>query len=325
MKAVVITTPGDADVLQIQDVDDPQLNDDEVLIKVSAAGLNRSDISQRLGQYPPPKGARPYPGVECSGVIEAVGKDVQKWEVGDEVCALLGGGGYAEKVAVHSGHVLPIPKGISLQEAAALPEVACTVWSTVFMTSHLSLGENFLVHGGSSGIGTFAIQIAKYCGARVFVTAGSKEKLARCKELGADVAINYKTEDFVERVKEETGGKGVDVILDNMGGPYLQRNLDALGLDGRLFVIGFQGGFITEINLSTIFGKRLTIQAAGLRTRSVENKEQIIADVQKHIWPAFEEGKVKPIIHTTLPLSQAAEAHRIMESNTHTGKILLIV
>jgi len=262
---VVITTPGDADVLQIQDVDDPQLNDDEVLIKVSAAGLNRSDISQRLGQYPPPKGAQPYPGVECSGVIEAVGKDVQKWEVGDEV------------------------------------------------------------HGGSSGIGTFAIQIAKYCGARVFVTAGSKEKLARCKELGADVAINYKTEDFVERVKEETGGKGVDVILDNMGGPYLQRNLDALGLDGRLFVIGFQGGFITEINLSTIFGKRLTIQAAGLRTRSVENKEQIIADVQKHIWPAFEEGKVKPIIHTTLPLSQAAEAHRIMESNTHTGKILLIV
>lgn len=325
MKAVVITTPGDADVLQIQDVDDPQVNDDEVLIKISGTALNRADTLQRRGTYPPPKGAPPYLGLECSGIIEAVGKNVQTWKVGDEVCALLGGGGYAEKVAVPSGHVLPVPKGIPLQEAAAIPEVACTVWSTVFMTSHLSKGENFLVHGGSSGIGTFAIQIAKYYGARVFVTAGSEEKLARCKEIGADVAINYKTEDFVTRVKEETGGKGVDVILDNMGGSYLKRNLDALCLDGRLFLIGFQGGTVTEINLSTIFAKRLTIQAAGLRVRSKENKEQIISDVLKHVWPAFEEGKVKPIIHTSLPLSQAAQAHRLMESSTHIGKILLTV
>lgn len=325
MKAVVITTPGDADVLQLQDVDDPQVNDDEVLIKISATALNRADTLQRQGKYPPPKGAPPYLGLECSGIIEAVGKNVQNWKVGDEVCALLGGGGYAEKVAVPSGHVLPVPKGISLQEAAALPEVACTVWSTVFMTSHLSSGESILVHGGSSGIGTFTIQIAKYYGARVFVTAGSEEKLASCKELGADVAINYKTEDFVARVKEETGGKGVDVILDNMGGSYLQRNLDALGLDGRLFLIGFQGGSVAQINLATIFGKRLTIQGAGLRSRSSENKEQIISDVHKNVWPAFEGGKVKPIIYKSLPLSQAAEAHRIMESSTHIGKILLVV
>ncbi|GLJ33405.1 hypothetical protein SUGI_0672350 [Cryptomeria japonica] len=325
MKAVVITTPGGPDVLQVQEVDDPQHNDDEVLIKICATALNRADTLQRQGRYPPPKGAPPYPGLECSGVIEAVGKNVDKWKAGDEVCALLGGGGYAEKVAVHSGHVLPVPKGVSLQEAAALPEVSCTVWSTVFMTSHLSSGESFLVHGGSSGIGTFAIQIAKHIGAKVFVTAGNEEKLKCCKELGADVAINYKTEDFVSRVKEETGGKGVDVILDNMGGPYLQRNLDALGLDGRLFIIGFQGGSVTEINLSSIFARRLTIQAAGLRTRAVENKAHIIADVQKHVWPAIEEGKVKPVIHVSLPLSQVAEGHRIMESSTHIGKILLTI
>uniref|UniRef100_A0A0D6QSJ4 Enoyl reductase (ER) domain-containing protein n=1 Tax=Araucaria cunninghamii TaxID=56994 RepID=A0A0D6QSJ4_ARACU len=323
MKAVVITIPGGPDVLEVQEVDNPQLKDEEVLIKISATALNRADTLQRQGKYPPPQGAPPYPGLECSGVIEAVGKNVHRWKVGDEVCALLGGGGYAEKVAVHSEHVLPVPKGVSLQEAAAIPEVACTVWSTVFMTSHLSSGEIFLVHGGSSGIGTFAIQIAKYFGAKVFVTAGNEEKLKRCMELGADVAINYKTEDFVARVKEETGGKGVDVILDNMGGSYLQRNLDALGLDGRLFIIGFQGGAVAEMNLSSVFARRLTIQAAGLRTRTVKNKAQIIADVQKHVWPAFEEGKVKPVIHISLPLLQVAEAHRIMESSTHIGKILL--
>jgi len=325
MKAVVITTPGDADVLQIQDVDDPQLNDDEVLIKISATALNMADTVQRRGLYPPPKGAPPYPGLECSGVIEAVGKDVQSWKVGDEVCALLAGGGYAEKVAVPSGHVLPVPKGISLQEAAALPEAVCTVWSTVFMTSHLSSGESILVHGGSSGIGTIAIQIAKYYGARVFVTAGNEEKLKCCKELGADVTINYKTEDFVARIKDETRGNGVDVILDIMGGSYLQRNLNALGLDGRLFIIGAQGGIVTDINLSIMFAKRLTIQAASLRFRSVKEKEQIISEVHKHVWPAFEEEKVKPVIHKLLPLSQATEAHRIMESSTHIGKILLIV
>eukprot|EP00252_Welwitschia_mirabilis_P013385 TRINITY_DN29479_c0_g1_i1.p1 TRINITY_DN29479_c0_g1~~TRINITY_DN29479_c0_g1_i1.p1 ORF type:complete len:327 (-),score=75.51 TRINITY_DN29479_c0_g1_i1:339-1319(-) len=325
MKAVVITRAGDPDVLQWQDVQDVRaIEDDEVLISVSATALNRADTLQRQGRYPPPPGASPYPGLECSGIVEAVGRNVKKWKPGDEVCALLSGGGYAEKVVVSSGLVLPVPRGITVREAAAFPEVACTVWSTVFMTSHLSSGEKFMVHGGSSGIGTFAIQIAKYYGAKVFVTAGTEEKLRHCKELGADVTINYKTEDFVERVKNETAGKGVDVILDNMGGSYLERNLEALSVDGRLFIIGFQGGSVTQINLSSIFAKRLTVQAAGLRARTLESKAKIVEEVHKHIWPAIQQGKVKPIIHSVLPMSEAAEAHRIMQSSSHIGKILLV-
>ncbi|KAJ6935384.1 quinone oxidoreductase PIG3 [Populus alba x Populus x berolinensis] len=218
MKAVVITTPGGPEVLQLQEVEDPQINEDEVLVKVEATALNRADTIQRQGRYPPPKGASPYPGLECSGTIEAVGKNVSRWKIGDQVCALLSGGGYAEKVAVPAGQVLPVPQGVSLKDAASLPEVACTVWSTVFMMSRLSAGETFLVHGGSSGIGTFAIQIAKHQGVKVFVTAGSEEKLAVCKDLGADVCINYKTEDFVARVKEETGGKGMFCIIVNVIG-----------------------------------------------------------------------------------------------------------
>ncbi|CAN6457708.1 unnamed protein product [Victoria cruziana] len=209
MRAVVITKPGGPEVLEVQEVEDPKFGDDEVLIRVVATALNRADTLQRMGRYPPPKGGSPYPGLECSGIVEAVGKNVARWVVGDQVCALLSGGGYAEKVAVPAVQVLAVPKGVSLRDAASLPEVACTVWSTVFMMSHLSPGENFLVHGGSSGIGTFAIQIAKHIGARVFITAGNEEKLRFCKELGADVCINYKTEDFVERVKEETKGKGL--------------------------------------------------------------------------------------------------------------------
>ncbi|KDO75777.1 hypothetical protein CISIN_1g019790mg [Citrus sinensis] len=260
MKAIVITQPGSPEVLQLQEVEDPQIKDDEVLIKVEATALNRADTLQRKGSYPPPKGASPYPGLECSGTILSVGKNVSRWKVGDQVCALLGGGGYAEKVAVPAGQVLPVPSGVSLKDAAAFPEVACTVWSTVFMTSHLSPGESFLVHGGSSGIGTFAIQMGKCQGVRVFVTAGSEEKLAVCKDLGADVCINYKTEDFVARVKEETGGKGVDVILDCMGASYFQRNLGSLNIDGRLFIIGTQGGAKTELNITSLFAKRLTVQ-----------------------------------------------------------------
>ncbi|XP_017978741.1 PREDICTED: quinone oxidoreductase PIG3 [Theobroma cacao] len=324
MKAIVITTPGGPEVLQLQQVDDPEIKDDEVLIKVEASALNRADTLQRKGAYPPPKGASPYPGLECSGAVLSVGKNVTRWKVGDQVCALLSGGGYAEKVAVPAGQVLPIPPGVSLKDAAGLPEVACTVWSTVFMMSRLSAGETFLVHGGSSGIGTFAIQIAKTKGATVFVTAGSEDKLAFCKNLGADVCINYKTEDFVTRVKEETGGKGVDVILDCIGAAYLQRNLDSLNFDGRLCLIGFQSGAVTEIKLNTLLPKRLTVQGAALRPRSHENKAMVVNEVEKNVWPAIAAGKVKPIIYKSFPLSETGEAHRLMESSDHIGKILLV-
>ncbi|KAG6603717.1 Quinone oxidoreductase PIG3, partial [Cucurbita argyrosperma subsp. sororia] len=323
MKAIVISEPGEAEVLQLQEVEDPIIKDDEVLIKVEATALNRADTLQRKGLYPPPKGASPFLGLECSGIVEAVGRNVSRWKIGDQVCALLAGGGYAEKVAVPAGQVLPIPPGVSLKDAASLPEVACTVWSTVFMTSRLSRGETLLVHGGSSGIGTFAIQIAKYQGARVFVTAGSEDKLAVCKDLGADVCINYKTEDFVARVKEETDGKGVDVILDSIGAPYFQRNLESLNLDGRLFIIGTMGGAVTQLDFRSLFAKRLTVQAAGLRNRSLENKAVIVSEVEKIVWPAIAAGKVKPVIFKYLPLSAAAEAHKLMESSKHIGKILL--
>ncbi|VFQ86026.1 unnamed protein product [Cuscuta campestris] len=325
MKAVVITAPGGPEVLQIQQVEDPKMKDDEVLIRVAATALNRADTLQRQGKYPPPKGDSDYPGLECSGTVEAVGINVSKWKVGDQVCALVGGGGYAEKVAVPAGQVLPVPRGVSLQDAASFPEVACTVWSTVFMMSRLSSGESFLIHGGSSGIGTFAIQMAKHLGVRVFVTAGSEEKLAACKDLGADVCINYKTEDFVSRVKQETGGKGVDVILDNIGGPYLQKNIDSLNVDGRLFIIGFMGGTVTQVNLAGLLARRLTVQAAGLRNRSAENKALIVSEVEKNVWPAIESGKVKPVVNWRFPLAEAAEAHRLMESSNHIGKILLLV
>ncbi|XXG70455.1 hypothetical protein AAC387_Pa06g3212 [Persea americana] len=324
MKAVVITSPGGPEVLQLQEVENPRIGDDEVLINIGATALNRADTLQRKGSYPPPEGASPYPGLECAGTVESVGKNVTRWTVGDEVCALLSGGGYAEKVAVPAGQVLPVPRGISLIEAASFPEVACTVWSTVFMMSGLSAGETFLIHGGSSGIGTFAIQIAKHQGARVFVTAGSQEKLTFCKELGADICINYKTEDFAARVKEETGGKGVDVILDNVGGPYFQRNLNSLNINGRLFIIGFQGGTVTEANLGCMLARRLTVQAAGLRSRSPENKALVVSEVEKNVWPAIAAGKVKPVVYKSFPLYEAAEAHSLMESSKHIGKILLI-
>ncbi|KAL6272914.1 hypothetical protein ACE6H2_023606 [Prunus campanulata] len=326
MKAVVITTPGGPEVLQLQEVEDPELKDNEVLIKVEATALNRADIFQRKGMYRPLPDSSQYLGLECSGTIDAVGKQVSRWQVGDKVCALLSGGGYAEKVAVPAGQVLLAPPGVSLQDAASFPEVSCTVWSTVFMMNRLSAGETFLVHGGSSGIGTFAIQIAKYLGAKVFVTAGSKEKLAFCKNLGADVCINYKTEDFVARVKEETEGKGVDVILDIIGPEYFRRNLnlDSLSFDGRLFLIGTMGGAVTEIDRNVVLSKRLTIQAADLRYRSPENKAAIVREVENNVWPAIVAGKVKPVVYKYFPLSEAAEAHRLMESSQHIGKILLL-
>ncbi|KAK8678256.1 hypothetical protein V6N13_143761 [Hibiscus sabdariffa] len=307
----------DPGVLELQEVEEPEFKDDEVLIKIEAAALNRGDIYQRQGFYPPPEGASTYPGLECSGIIESVGENVSRWKAGDKVCALLSGGGYAEKVAVPATQVLPIPSGVSLWDASSLPEVACTVWSTVFMMSRLCPGETLLIHGGSSGIGTFAIQIAKFKGAKVFVTAGDEKKLAFCKDLGADVCINYKTEDFVERVKEESGGKGVDVILDCVGAAYLQRNLDSLNVHGRLLMIGAMTGFVAELNFGVMFTKRLSIQgimfstpadqtvyciiccnttegsklnydaAAALRTRSVEEKAAIVNEVEKNVWPAI--------------------------------------
>ncbi|GJY18981.1 quinone oxidoreductase PIG3 [Tanacetum coccineum] len=243
-------------------------------------------------------------------------------EIFNMVCALLSGGGYAEKVVVPAGQVLPIPSGISLKDAASFPEVACTVWSTVFMTSKLSSGETFLIHGGSSGIGTFAIQMAKYLGIKVFVTAGKLSFSVSPNR--SDVGINYKTEDFVARVKEETGGKGVDVILDNIGGSCFQKNLESLAIDGRLFIIGFMGGVKTEANISLLLAKRLTVQGAGLRTRSLEKKAEIVSEVEKNVWPAIAQGKVKPVVYKYLPLSEAGEGHKLMETSAHIGKILLL-
>ncbi|RWR98237.1 quinone oxidoreductase PIG3 [Cinnamomum micranthum f. kanehirae] len=285
----------DSSIGMLKEVENPRVGDDEVLIKIGATALNRADTLQRKGSSPPPEGASPYQDLECAGTVESVGKNVTRWTVGDEVCALLSGGGYEEKVVVPAGQVLPVPRG-----------------------------ETFLIHGGSSGIGTFSIQIAKHQGARVFVTAGSEEKLTFCKELGADVCINYKTEDFVVRVKEETGGKGVDVILDNVGGPYFQRNLNSLNVNGRLFIIGFQGGTITEANLGCMLARCLNVQAAGRRTRSPENNALIVSEVEKNVWPAIAAGKVKPVVYKSFPLYEAAEAHRLMESSKHIGKILLI-
>jgi putative PIG3 family NAD(P)H quinone oxidoreductase len=319
MHAIVIEKPGDPDVLRWTEVPDPVIGHDEVLLDVVAAGVNRADIMQRLGFYPPPEGAPEYPGLEVSGRVAAVGDGVTGWKVGDEACALLSGGGYATRVAVPAGQLLPVPRGLSLVEAAALPEVTCTVWSNVFMLARLRPGESFLVHGGSSGIGTMAIQLAKAHGARVLCTAGSEEKLERCRELGADVAINYRTEDFVEAARP------VDVILDNMGAKYLARNVDTLGTGGRLVVIGLQGGGVGELNLGTLLTKRGSVHATSLRARPLEEKAEIVAAVREHVWPLIESGSVRPIVDRTLPMAEAAAAHRVMEDSTHVGKIVLTV
>lgn len=325
MHAIVITEPGDPNVLSWTEVPDPVPDSGEVVVDIAASAVNRADINQRLGSYPPPKGAPEYPGLECSGRIAELGPDTQGsgWSVGDEVCVLLAGGGYAERVAVPAGQLLPVPRGVSLVEAASLPEVACTVWSNVFMVGALRSGETLLVHGGGSGIGTFAIQLAHARGARVITTAGSEEKLARCRELGADVAINYRHEDFATRVKEETGGAGVDVILDIMGGSYLESNVRSLAVGGRLVIIGLMGGRSAELDLGRMLVKRLSVQATTLRARPVEEKSQIASEVAEHVWPLVERGTIRPVVDRTMELPNAAEAHRIMEASSHVGKILL--
>jgi putative PIG3 family NAD(P)H quinone oxidoreductase len=323
MRAVVVTESGGPEVLQVRTVPDPEPKAGEVLVRIAATAVNRADLLQRQGNYPPPHGAPPYLGMECSCTIAALGESVAGWSVGDEVCALLAGGGYAELVAVPVGQLMPVPAGIPLVDAAALPETTCTVWSMAFGAARLQPGESLLVHGGTSGIGTMAIQLAHQRGVRVFATAGTPRKVGFCRELGADVAINYRDEVFDERVLGETDGAGVDVILDNMGAAYLPRNIKSLAIGGRLIVLGLQGGRKGELDLGAVLARRLTVHAAGLRARPLEQKAAIVAETQHAVWPMLESGAVRPIIDRILTLDDAAEAHRLVESSEHIGKVLL--
>ncbi|KPI23222.1 NAD(P)H quinone oxidoreductase, PIG3 family [Actinobacteria bacterium OK074] len=325
MYAITIPEFGGPDALVWTEVPDPVPGEGEVLVDVVASAVNRADLLQRQGFYSPPPGAPEYPGLEAAGRISALGPGVSGWAVGDEVCALLGGGGYAEKVAVPAGQLLPVPAGLDLRQAAALPEVACTVWSNVFMISHLRPGETLLVHGGSSGIGTMAIQLAKAVGAKVAVTAGTKEKLDACAELGADVLINYREQDFVAEIRRATDGAGADVILDNMGAKYLGRNVDALAVNGRLAVIGLQGGGKGELDLGKLLTKRAAVTATSLRARPAEEKTAITAAVREHVWPLIAAGHVRPVVDRELPMSDAAAAHRVLEESGHIGKVVLVV
>ena len=324
MHAVTIWEPGGPDVLRWTEVPDPEPAAGEVLVDVAATAVNRADLLQRQGFYDPPPGASPYPGLECAGTISALGAGVSGWQVGDEVCALLSGGGYAERVAVPVGQLLPVPAGVALQEAGGLPEVVCTVWSNVFDLAGLTAGEVLLVHGGASGIGTMAIQLAKAAGATVAITAGTPEKLQRCRELGADVAISYRDEDFVARLREETDGRGADVVLDNMGAKYLGRNVDVLAPNGRLVVIGLQGGVKSELNLGALLAKRASVRATSLRARPGAEKAAIVRGVRENVWPLIESGQVRPVIDRVLPLDRAADAHRVVEASEHVGKVLLV-
>jgi putative PIG3 family NAD(P)H quinone oxidoreductase len=316
--AVTLPTFGGPEVLTLAEVDAPVPAAGEVLVDVTATAVNRADLLQRQGFYDPPPGASPYPGLECSGVISALGPEVAGWAVGDQVCALLSGGGYAGQVAVPVGQLLPVPGGLTLLEAAALPEVACTVWSNVFQLAALLPGERLLVHGGTSGIGTFATQLAARHGATVTVTVGSPEKAARALELGASKAVLYREEDFV-------AAGPFDVILDNMGAKYLARNVRALATGGRLVVIGMQGGVQAELNLAELMGKRAAVHATSLRARPPAQKAAIAQAVLAGVWPAVESGDVRPVIDTIFPLAQVAEAHRLVEASTHIGKVLLQV
>jgi putative PIG3 family NAD(P)H quinone oxidoreductase len=311
-------------VLGWGEVPDPVCGPGEVLIDVVASAVNRADLLQRQGHYPPPRGASEVLGLECSGIVSEVGEGVTGWNRGDEVCALLAGGGYAERVAVPAGQVLPRPAGVELATAAALPEVVCTVWSNVFMTARLQRGERFLVHGGAGGIGTMAIQLAARAGAEVFATAGSPAKLDLCRELGAHTAIDYRDEDFVEVV---TAAGGADVVLDNMGAKYLARNLSALNADGRLVIIGMQGGTRAEIDLGRMLARRQTLFTTTLRSRpptGPTGKAAIVSAVRHDVWPDVERGTVRPIVSRRLPMAEAAEAHRLVEASEHTGKVLLV-
>jgi putative PIG3 family NAD(P)H quinone oxidoreductase len=325
MRAVVITEPGGPDVLAWSDIPDPEARPGEVVLDVAASAVNRADLLQRQGYYPTTPDAPPWPGLECSGTVSMVGDDVTGWAVGDQACALLSGGGYAERVAVPVGQLLPIPRGLDLVSAAALPEVTCAVWSNVFMTAGLQPGEVLLVHGGGGGVGTMAIQLGRAVGATVAATAGSAEKLARCGALGATILVNYHDEDFVAVVKDATGGRGADVVLDVVGAKYLDRNLSVLAPAGRLVVIGLQGGRRAEFDLSALMAKRGAVIATTLRTRPAAEKATIVAAVREHVWPLVESGGVRPVVDRVLPMSSAAEAHRVVEAGEHVGKVLLTV
>ncbi|MEU8816255.1 NAD(P)H-quinone oxidoreductase [Actinoplanes sp. NPDC048796] len=309
--------------LALREVPDPVPAEGEVVVDVTAAGVNRADVSQRQGFYPPPPGASAYPGLECAGVISAVGSGVTGRHVGERVSALLSGGGYAQRVAVPAGQLLPVPTGLSLHEAAALPEVSCTVWSNSVDRDRLRKGKTFLVHGGGSGIGTFAIQLGHALGARVITTARAS-KHDRLRELGADLCVDYTTDDFVAATKDFTDGVGVDVVLDIVGAKYLARNIEALAPNGRITVIGMQGGRTAELDLGLLMAKRGSVSSTSLRARPLADKARIVSAVARDVWPLVEAGAIKPIIHTTMPLAEAAEAHRLMESSDHLGKILLV-
>jgi NADPH:quinone reductase len=325
LKAIVITSPGAPEVLQLQDRPVPEPGTGEVLVKVFAAGINRPDVAQRKGHYPPPPGASPdIPGLEISGVVERLGQDCAMLKVGDKICALVSGAGYAEYCSVPEGQCLPIPGNLSFVEAASLPETFFTVWSNVFDRGRLGHDEKLLIHGGSSGIGVAAIQMAKAWGATVYVTAGSEEKCVFCENLGAEKAINYKTKKFKEEIQRLTSNKGLDVILDMIGADYTPDNLEILREDGRLVLINVMKGDATTIKLSQVMRKRLTITGSTLRPRDPVFKASIAAKLKEFVWPWLESGKVKPIIFQTFSLDKAAEAHHLMESSQHIGKIVLI-
>lgn len=324
MKAIVCSEPGGPEVLTWTEVPDPVPGPGEVVVEVVASAVNRADLMQRRGLYAPPPGITEVPGLECSGRVAELGEGVSGWSVGDPVCALLTGGGYAERVVVPAGQLLPVPAGLDLEAAAGLPETVCTVWSNVFMAAGLQPGETLLVHGGAGGIGTTAIQLGRVLGATVLVTVGSAAKAKRCLELGAHAAIDYKNEDFVSRVAELTDGRGADVILDNMGAKYLAANLEALAVNGRLTVIGLQGGTRAELDLGRLMAKRAAVIATTLRARPAAEKAAIVASVREHAWPLVADGTLRPIVDRRIPLPEAAEAHRVVEASDHVGKVLLV-
>jgi NADPH2:quinone reductase len=325
MRAVEITQPGAPEVLKIGERPVPVPKANEILIKVAAAGVNRPDVMQRLGKYPVPPGASDLPGLEVAGEVAAKGDAVTMWKIGDKVCALVHGGGYAEYCVAPEVQALPVPRGLSMTEAASLPETFFTVWGNVYDRAKLAPGESLLVQGGSSGIGVSAIQMAKATGNRVFATAGSDEKCAACLRLGAEKAINYRTQDFAAEIKEATGGKGVNVILDMVAGDYVPKELKILADDGRLVFIAFLRGAKSELDINEVLRRRLTITGSTLRPRPVEFKGYVARNLRDKIWPLIESGKIKPEIYKTFPLAQASEAHRLMETSEHIGKIVLTV
>jgi NADPH2:quinone reductase len=325
MTTVAIRAPGGPDVLAPEQRPVPQPSAGEVLVKVVAAGVNRPDVMQRQGNYPPPKGATDIPGLEIAGEVVALGSGVGRWKIGDAVMALVIGGGYAEYCPAHESHCLPVPAGLSMNEAAAVPETFFTVWHNIFQRGGLKTGETLLVHGGSSGIGTAAIQLARERGARVFVTVGSEEKCEACRKLGADLAINYKTQDFVAATKAASDGKGADVILDIVGGDYIERNYEAAAVEGRVVQVGFQGSTKATVDFRRIMLKRLIHTGSVLRSRPLADKAAIARGVEEHVLPLMAAGRVRPVMDSTFPLARAAAAHRRLEASAHIGKIVLTV